>query len=343
MVTDSELEVSSLIARAVMNMTVDAVVISDQVGIIIGFNRAAESIFGYAKEEAIGENVSLLMPKPYRGEHDKYLRNYLETGKAKIIGIGREIVGLRKDGLEFPIDLAVSEVEVGGRKIFTAIIRDISDRLALEQEILKVSELEQRRIGQDLHDGLGQMLTGIGLMARELARRLDGIDEQSAEFAREITALIRDADEQARGLARGLVPVDVEEHGLETALRRLAGNASSMFGIECNVEIVESIPVWDASWATHLFRIAQEAVSNAMKHGKAKHVTISFTSNEGLLRLRVSDDGEGFGKPATADSGMGVNIMRYRARIMGGTLEIKSVPGEGVKVICTIPVRTPSK
>ena len=110
-----------------------------------------------------------------------------------------------------------------------------------------------------------------------------------------------------------------------------------------NVEIVESIPVWDASWATHLFRIAQEAVSNAMKHGKAKHVTISFTSNEGLLRLRVSDDGEGFGKPATADSGMGVNIMRYRARIMGGTLEIKSVPGEGVKVICTIPVRTPSK
>ncbi len=332
-------EISSLIAQAILDTTVDGVVISDQNGIIISFNRAARRIFGYEESEAMGQNVSILMPMPYRAEHDSYIRNYLDTGDAKIIGIGREVVGLKKNGQELPIDLAVSEVEVDGRKVFAAVVRDVSDRRVLEQEILKVSELEQRRIGQDLHDGLGQMLTGIGLMSQALARRLEVVDEKFAEDAHEITSLIREADEQARGLARGLVPVDIEEKGLATALARLARNVGNMFGVECELEVSESVPIWDASRATHLFRIAQEAVSNAIRHGHAKHVNISFVSGGGYIRLRIKDDGVGFGKPATPDSGMGINIMRYRARIIGGTLDIRSTRGEGVKVMCTIPIR----
>jgi two-component system CheB/CheR fusion protein len=332
-------EISNLIAQAVIDATVDGVVISDSEGTILSFNNSAERIFGYSKYEVIGKNVSLLMPEPYRHEHGSYMRNYLETGEAKIIGIGREVIGLRKSGDEFPIDLAVSEVTIEGKRIFTGIVRDISYRRVLEREILKVSELEQRRIGQDLHDGLGQMLTGLGLMTGALARRLQDIDEKAAEDASEIASLIREADEQARSLARGLVPVEVEEKGLAAALARLARNVENMFRIECVVEISESVPIRDASKATHLFRIAQEAVSNAVRHGRAKHVNISFVSGGGYARLRISDDGTGFGEPATPDSGMGINIMRYRARIIGGTLDIKSVPNEGVKVMCTIPIR----
>jgi two-component system CheB/CheR fusion protein len=332
-------EISDLISRAVLDTTVDAVVIADAEGAIIAFNRAAERIFGYDESEAIGSNVRILMPQPYRQEHDSYIRNYLETGQAKIIGIGREVVGRRKSGDEFPIDLAISEVQLDGQRVFTAIIRDISERRALEQEILKVSELEQRRIGQDLHDGLGQMLTGIGLMAQALSRRLNNIDEKSAEDAREIASLIREADQQARGLARGLVPVDVEEKGLATALSRLAKSAENMFGVSFDIEISESIPIYDTSKATHLFRIAQEAVSNAVRHGKAKHIGISLVSGGGYLRLRISDDGQGIGEPATKDSGMGINIMRYRARIIGGSLDLRSVRGKGVTVLCTIAVK----
>lgn len=339
MKTDVDSDMSSLIARAILDTTVDAVVIADQKGSVLAFNRAAERIFGYTESEAVGQNVKILMPDPYRQEHDEYIRNYLETGDAKIIGIGREIVGRRKNGEEFPIDLAINEVEFDGRRVFTAVIRDISGRRILEQEILKVSELEQRRIGQDLHDGLGQMLTGIGLMAQALARKLEHIDEKTADDAREITSLIKEADKQARGLARGLEPVDVEEKGLAAALNRLARGAENMFGIKCEVDISESVPIYDVSKATHLFRIAQEAVSNAVKHGKAGTVRIALVSGGGYLRLRVSDDGQGFGKPATKDSGMGINIMRYRARIIGGTLDIQSVAGEGVTVICTIPIK----
>jgi PAS domain S-box-containing protein len=332
-------DISSLIAQAVIDATVDGVVLADEAGTILSFNSAAERIFGYGKAEVVGKNVAMLMPAPYRHEHGSYIRNYLETGEAKIIGIGREVTGLRRDGEEFPIDLAVSEVIIEGRRIFTGIVRDISYRRVLEREILKVSELEQRRIGQDLHDGLGQMLTGLGLMAAALAKRLGDVDQRSAEDAAEIASLIREADEQARGLARGLVPVEVEEKGLAAALTRLARNVENMFRIECSVEISESIPIRDASKATHLFRIAQEAVSNAVRHGRARHVNVSFVSGGGYARLRISDDGTGFGKPATPDSGMGINIMRYRARIIGGSLDIKSVPGEGVKVMCTLPIR----
>lgn len=334
----SDSEISSLIAHAILDTTVDGVVLSDHEGVIMYFNRAARKIFGYDESEALGQNVKILMPQPYRSNHDDYIRNYLDTGEARIIGIGREVVGLRKGGEEFPIDLAISEVNFDGRRVFAAVVRDISDRRVLEKEILKVSELEQRRIGQDLHDGLGQMLTGIGLMLQALTRRLEKIDEKAADDAREITSLIREADEQARGLARGLIPVDVEEKGLATALTRLAQNARTMFGINCDVQISESVPFWDASRTTHLFRIAQEAVSNAARHGHAKHVSISFVSGGGYIRLRIADDGVGFGKPAGPDSGMGINIMRYRARIIGGTLEIKSTPGEGVEVVCSIPV-----
>lgn len=338
------LQESEARARVVLDTTVDAIITIDDKGIISSFNRAAERIFEYSADEVIGQNVSMLMPEPYQSEHDGYLRNYLETGRKKIIGIGREITGKRKNGEIFPLDLAVSEVTVGGKIIFTGIIRDISERRRLELEVLRISDDERRRIGQDLHDGLGQQLTGIGLIARSLTRALERSDHPAAEIADEITNLVHDADEQARRLARGLVPVELGEDGLTAALRRLSENAEKLFEITCTFDArIDSYDLLhNAGSATHLYRIAQEALHNAVRHGQAESVAISLTAGKERLRLRIIDDGTGInheviGRAHDGNSGMGLNIMHYRARIIGGSLDVRRGEEGGTIITCTIP------
>jgi two-component system, LuxR family, sensor kinase FixL len=236
--------------------------------------------------------------------------------------------------------------------VFTGLIRDISERRRLELEVLRVSDDERRRIGQDLHDGLGQQLTGIGLIARSLARHLRREGHPAAETVEEITALIGEADEQARRLARGLIPVELSADGLAAALRRLCAHAERLFGIACayEEEVEEGYRLTDPDAATHLYRIAQEAVSNAVRHGQARQVTvIVLAASDDRLRLRVLDDGTGIpqavieGRSADAPrgrddaSGMGLRIMHYRARIIGGSLDVRPHPKGGTAVTCTIP------
>ena len=332
-------------ARAVLETTVDGIITIDEEGYIESFNQAAEEIFEYAEEEVLGENITILMPEPYRSEHDSYLRSYRETGRRQIIGIGREVEGRRKDGSVFPMDLAVSEVQLNGRCLFTGVVRDISERRRLEREILEASEQERRRIGHDLHDNLGQQLTGIGLLSRGLARKLAGREAPEAADAAEIEHLVKEADEQARGLARGLVPVDVEAKGLAAALRRLAGHTERLFEVQCTFREAGSAVVHDNTAAVHLYRIAQEAVNNAVKHGQAAHIAVMLASGAERIRLRIKDDGVGFPEEEaeiheSQAGGMGVRTMHHRARMIGASLDIQSMPGEGTAVTCTM--RSPS-
>jgi len=342
--TKQALEESEARAQAILNTTVDGIITIDAEGIITSFNQAAENIFGYDAEEVIGENVKMLMPSPHREQHDDYLRNYHETGRKNIIGVGREVTGKQKDGTTFPMDLAVSEVDLGDRTIFTGIVRDISERRRLEKEILNVSEQERRRIGQDLHDGLGQMLTGIGLLSQDLARQLNQEGHERADDMAEITEHIKEADQYARDLSHGLIPVDVESSdpsALPEALRRLSTNAERLFDVTCEFQEVESAPVQDNTTATHLYRIAQEAVNNAVRHGEANRIRLLLAAGDDQLRLQVRDDGTGFDAANTTEAdGMGVHIMNYRARIIGGTLDIHSNLGEGTVVTCTVPRTT---
>ena len=338
--TKKALRESEARAQAILETTVDGIITIDRDGIIESFNQAAERIFGYDADEVIGENVKVLMPPPYREEHDEYLRSYHETGRRNIIGVGREVTGRRKDGSTFPMDLAVSEVELGDRTIFTGIVRDISERRRLEKEILNISEQERRRIGQDLHDGLGQMLTGIGLLSQDVTRHLEEEGHERADDMAEITEHIKEADQYARDLSHGLIPVDVDSNGLPEALRRLARNAERLFDVDCEFREVDTARVQDNATASHLYRIAQEAVNNAVRHGAADHIRLVLAAGTEQIRLQVRDDGTGFDETDTAESdGMGVSIMNYRARIIGGTLDLNSTPGEGTVVTCTLPRR----
>jgi PAS domain S-box-containing protein len=337
-ITEQQLRESEARARSILETTVDAIITIDPQGIIKSFNKTAEKLFGYPSTEVIGKNVKVLMPDPYKSEHDDYMNHYLETGERKIIGIGREVTGRKKNGSTFPMYLAVSEVKAPNQHIFTGIVRDISEQRRLEQEVLRISEHERQRIGQDLHDGLGQMLTGIGLITKNLAEQLKKRGHELADEAEEIWSLIKEADEQARTLARGLVPVEFDEKGLEAALERLKQNAEKLFDIEFSLEVLGNIDFDDATQAIHLYRIAQEGVSNAVKHGAATKVSVHLASTQKHIRLRVVDNGTGFSKNWDTEGGLGVRIMQFRARLIGGNLEISDIPEKGATITCTIPI-----
>ena len=326
--------------RAILETAVEGIITIDELGIIESMNPAAERIFGYRAKEVAAKNVNVLMPSPYREEHDTYVRNYVQTGKAKIIGIGREVVGQRKDGTTFPMDLAVSEVRLAGRRLFTGFVRDITERKKLEKEVLEISDQERRRLGQDLHDGLCQHLAGTELMSRVLEQKLSRRSKVDAARAGEIAGHVREAISQTRSLARGLSPVTLESEGLASALQELAANAEKVFNLNCQVETAPSFQAraLPLTVGTHLYRIAQEAVSNAWKHGKASEIRIRLDSGPEGVALRVIDNGRGLQPSEARGKGMGLRIMQYRASMIAGVLLFEANPGGGTMVTCSVPV-----
>lgn len=325
-------------ARAILETTVDAIITIDEQGIIETFNQAAETIFGYPAAEAIGQNVKILMPSPYREAHDGYMQAYHTTGEGKIIGIGREVIGQRKDGTVFPIDLAVSEVQLGDRCIFSSIIRDLSERKRLEREVLEVSAQEQQRIGQELHDGLGSHLTGVAMSCRALARRLEQGKPLKQEDIEEVAMLVQEGAQQARLLSRGLNPVKVSDQGLQTALQELAANMQKLSGIPCLFQRESEIPQQDAETTLHLYRIAQEAVNNALKHAKAEHIWIRLAYKAQCIVLTVEDDGRGLPASLENKEGIGRRVMQHRAHLIGATFKLEQAPGGGTRATCRLPL-----
>lgn len=333
-----ELAESQARTEAILETSVEGIITIDKQGIIQSFNHAAEEMFGYNAEEVIGENVSILMPSPYQEEHDGYMQNYLETGERKIIGIGREVRGLKKDGTVFPIELAVDEVKFGDKVFFTGMIKDISDRRALENEVLKRAENERHYIGQELHDSLGQMLSGIGLISRNLARKFKANGLPAADEIVEIADMIKEADELARNLAHGLAHIDLENEGLKVAINRLCERFEKVSDVRCECEFFNDIFSEKQNVSLHFYRITQEALNNAMTHAEAKNVSVRFEVNENYLQLIVEDDGIGFPDKEKIEDGMGIKTMRYRAHTLGGTLKINRTADEWTQIICTVPV-----
>jgi len=204
----------------------------------------------------------------------------------------------------------------------------------LEQEIIRISEREQQRIGRDLHDGICQYFAAIGCAAGSLKRNLDKQGAPQAGRAGEIEELIMKGVAQTRGLARGLFPVENDEAGLQSALRELAVSSTHLLDLQCTFEHDSPAPIFNNVCATHLYRIAQESVSNASRHGKARTVAIRLTANPREVSLSITDDGQGFTPAKASGKGMGLGIMRYRARIIDAQFEITPRPGGGTVVRC---------
>lgn len=325
--------------HAILETAVNAIITIDEQGLILSVNSATEKLFGYTKKEMMGRNVSMLMPAPYREQHDHYLSHYRHTGDRKVIGIGREVVAQRKDGSVFPVDLSVGEVQLPSGRIFTGIIRDISDRKELEQKILEISEEEQQRIGQDIHDDLCQQLAAIGCLAKVAHQRLKHNHTEEAEGLSEIVRLLSQANTRAREMSRGLVPVVLDSDGLMAALGELATGTEKIFRISCRFWCDPPVHVRDNKTAVQLYRIAQEAVGNAIKHSNADRIEISLSLSEGNIHLSIRDNGVGIPDHVPGKgTGMGLLTMTHRAKMLGGRLTVIPVDIGGTQVLCIVPM-----
>jgi PAS domain S-box-containing protein len=330
---EARLRESEARMQAILNTAADAIITMDIYGMIQSVNPASERLFGYAAAEMVGHNVGILMPMPYRHEHDRYLTRYLQTGKRHIIGTGRELEARRKDGSIFPIHLVVSEIE--DRKLFTGILRDMTEFKRLEREVVEVASQQQQRIGQDLHDSVAQEMTALNLLAKDLTGTLETDPANAPKLVELIEKGLQRGQKELRAVLQGLLPVAVDREGLMAALADLASRTQQHAKITCTFDCPEPIALTDNLTATHLYLIAQEAVHNAVKHGKPKNIWIGLQSNHALV-LRVQCDGVGMPARTLATEGLGLRIMRNRAAIIGARLTIEPAEPTGTVVTCAL-------
>jgi len=311
-----------------------AIYMLDAGGRVMSWNLGAEHIKGYRAEEVLGWHFSCFyVPEDVReGKPDKLLRRAERDGRGE-----EEGWRLRKDGSRFWANAIVASLRdrTGHLYGYAKVVKDLTERRRLEKEAEEVRDHERRRIGRDLHDGLGQHLTGIAFMSRVLREKLsERVPEEAAQIG-QVEDLVNQAIALTRDLARGLCPLELESRGFEAALQDLASGAERQFGILCVLRCAGAPPGPDFARAIHFYRIAQEAIRNAVQHGKAKEVFLDVGSADGKTTLRVRDDGIGFSSDSRTP-GMGLSIMRSRAREMGASLDIETGPGRGTLITCVV-------
>ncbi len=301
-------------------------------------NPTFDRLFGYRAGELIGQSVEPLisLPGTQRKRFERDLRDENRTGAAPI-----EFECIRQDGTRFVASCIVSPLGMGGMDHWLAVLNDVSERKRLERGIIEIANREQQRIGSDLHDGLGQELTGIALMLRRVAAQL-GKERSSAWLdVEDVIGLVNHAIENTRSLARGLSPVSAHNGGLAAALGALASRASQRYNMRVEFRDGVNMPLeLNEAYATHLYRIAQEALTNVVRHSLASEVTIGLEVVGDELQLRIDDNGRGFThQPLDGAVGLGLKLMRYRAQMLGGDLVLETCANGGASVRCSCPLQ----
>jgi PAS domain S-box-containing protein len=320
---------------AVVNDSNDAITVQDFEGNIRFWNIGAKRVYGYTKTEALKMNIRQIVPKDGRGDALALLKRLREKEKIRSFEAQR----LTKNGRLIDVWITVTTLtdEAGKLVAVATTERDITARKQLERELLATREKEQKLIGREMHDSMGQILTGIAVKSKGLELKLKSKSLRESADAAEICALASEAIAQTRRLARMLYPVDIETGGLISALQGLASSTKELLKISCRFRCNKVIPVGDRVVARHLYRIAQEAITNAAKHGKAKNIRMELTSAGATTTLKVANDGKDFPKTRAGKKGIGLKIMKYRAQMIGGMLDIGRGRKGGTVVTCAFP------
>jgi PAS domain S-box-containing protein len=324
----------------IVESSFDAIFSRSLDGTIISWNLAAQRIFGYPSKEIVGRNGARLLP-PDRPDEQAQLIERVRKGE-RIDHF--ETVRLRKDGRRVAVSMTVSPIRDGRKRIIGAstIARDITRPRELEAELLTISEQERQRIGRDLHDGLGQQLSGMVLLSKTLAHSLRRQENPEAGTARILTEqLVRTVD-QTRALAHGLVPLVNSPNGLMLALQKLARETEIMFAVRCAFHCHEPVLIHEYNVSLHLYRIVQEAIANAVRHGKASRIRITLDRSGERVWLSVLDNGTGLPRKEAIGDGIGMHLMRHRASLLDGTLQFERARKGGTRVVCSIHLQNDS-
>ena len=375
---DSKLKESAQWFATTLRAIGDGVITTDSLGVVTFMNPVAESLTGWKEAEALGKTLTEVFgvvdeatgqpvdhqelnrsESPVHHLHDLRLlgKNGTQTSVEETVaplrnsqgGLMGLVLGFRDTGerkrSEEALRKAYDEMETRVRERTEELARanaslraEIGQRQRLERCLLGISEQEQIRIGQDLHDGLGQRLTGIAFLNKALEQKLQEQNLPEAAETGKLTNLLNEVISQTKELARGLHPVEAEPSGLMTALSRWADHITGVFGLSCCFECREPVLVTDNGLATQLYRIAQEAAHNAVKHAQASRMVIELRSANGEIWLTIHDNGTGFSREFEVAQGMGLQIMRHRAEAIGAKLSIQSSPSDGTSVTCSIPI-----
>ena len=302
-------------------------------GTILRANQSQLEMLGYPAEEYVGQPFIKFCVAPSQGL--ELLKRLAAKETVRNFPMARR----RKDGNLRHVLVDATPIWSGDELLYSSIfLRDVTDRIELEKEILQVSEREHRRMAQDLHDGLGQLLVGTAYLTSTLRQELAAKSLPEARQSARILEVINEAIAQTRSLARGLHPVEPEPNGLMVALQALADRTRKTFHVRCHFNSRQPVMIKDNIIATHLFRIAQEAITNAIKHGKSGRIGISLTGTADRINLAITDNGAGMPARPQKKSGSGLRIMHYRAGMIGGSVAIQQAAGGGTTIVCTVPL-----
>lgn len=314
-----------------------AIFMLDAAGNIESWNRGAEGLTGYTAEQVLGRPFSCLWPPEHvaRGLDRDAIVRALREGS-----LSNEGWRVCSDGSRFWAATSLNALwdTEGCITGFSKVIRDVSRQKKLEDQLLAEEENDRRRIGQELHDILGQDLTALALLSSELHESLQSEALPYATAADRISRCASQAVARARHLAHGLCPMKVETGDLPWALEEFALGITDLFGIRCEFRCPEPVHLTNPTFGLHLYRIAQEATTNAVKHGRATQVLLTLSADDGGCTLRIEDDGVGLPDCVGDRSGVGISIMKHRAQAMGGYLILERLGRSGTAVVCSVPL-----
>ena len=314
----------------ILETMLEGVVLVTLDGCIEFTNPAFDRMFGRGPREFLGISVLNLF-NSRQGQTattvlDALLAQHSRGGKS-------DMLFRRQDGSQFSGEVLSAGIELSGEKKILVVVQDVSEHKQLESEIIEIANRERRRLGADLHDGIGQELTGISLMLRSLAKRAGVAAFDGAQDLNEIVALVNHAIQSTRQMALGISPVTLERGGLLPALQSLVGWARDSYNLHVRLRLSVRAPLHiGESAAAHLHLITQEAINNAVRHGRAQSVVVTLRTNRTLLFLSITDDGVGIAENPARGAGMGLKLMEYRSAVIGGVMRIKRLPGGGTRI-----------
>ena len=334
----AELKTTAQQLRAVIDTAVNGVLMLDAAGTILICNPACQQLFGYSTDEIVGRNIAMIMPAALQALPDGAQRTDRPSGLPPMVGAARPMTCLRRDGSMFPAEVSTGAASDADNPSYVCVVHDVSERLRLEAAVLDAVGQEQRRFASDLHDGLGQELTGLVFLLSALAteaRSLGGV--QAAELERAHNVAKR-ALQSSQTIARGLSPIGAAEGGLIRALRELVARLQGTSGPVLDFSVAGRAPLHlGPAAADHLYRIAQEALSNALKHSQAAAINVALDIEADHVRLEICDDGRGVRSADANPAGLGLRTMQYRASMIGARYGITAIKPHGTRVSCECP------